>query len=404
MSEKKDYKYKIKRDDSFRFVGRIYGDTPRQNMKLTKTIVDLDGTSRIVNVVYKPTLNVRTKSVDIAEGKKTSCEYGEFIAHKMLEKMGIPSCKVEFIKRYITNPRSKSGKGNEIPGVLSYIELGEGETLVSAQTVISRFKQNHKKEFFDIIEIDDRFRSSYNLDNFNDINNNNIEVVIPAFMTFVKEDCRGTNKKAEEIKQSIIDMVTFDCMFANRDRHSENYGLALSSKNGKVRFYPLYDNEYILGFSEPEKDIGKYSATGLQEHINNDLYSVMGVNSKPAQLSASAMMAYLFSTYPMETQKAYEKVAKFTVKDLEELMDECEGLPETHKAYALRIFKLRSREIETIEQEFIDKEGKPILQKHLPGNKPNEHVKGSGSSNIRRSETKSRSSRSPKKGSPSLDD
>ena len=401
MKEKKDYKYKIEKDDKFTFVRKIRGDTPRQNMEVTKTINNEDGHEEILRAVYKPTLNVRVKTIDVAEGKKTSCEYGEFIAHKMLEKMGIPSCKVEFTKRHLTNPRSKSGKGNDIPGVLSYIDLKPGETLITADTIISRFKQKYKEEFFDIIGLEEEFRADYNLDNENDINNNNIEVIIPAFMSYITNDCNGTKKLAKEVKQSIIDMTTFDCMMANRDRHSENYGIAFL-KQGKVRFYPLYDNEYILGFSEAEKDIGKYNATGLQEHINNDLYSVIGVTSKPTKLSPSAMMAYLFSAYPIETQKAYEKVSKFSLEDLEELMDECEGLPDTHKAYASRIFKLRTREIETIQEEFIDKNGKPIEQKHLPGNKINEHVKGTGNSSSRKKSSKSETSN--EKEGPSLDD
>ena len=402
MTKNKSYKYRFEGSNDFIFVRRRYSDTSRQNMELAKTVIDEDGEEKIIKAIYKPTLNVRIKTLDIAEGKRTSSEYGEFIAHKMLEKMGIPSCKVELRKRFLTNPRSKSGRGNEIPGVLSYIDLKPGESLVETDTIVSRFKdkKEHRNEFFDIIGIDEESRNDYYLNNQNDPNHNNLEVIIPAFMSYVIEDCKGTKEQAEEIKQHIIDMVTFDCMLANRDRHSENYGVAFLSP-GQVRFYPLYDNEYILGLSEPEKDIGKYSATGLQEHINNDLYSVMGVTSKPTRLSASSMMTYLFSKYPKETQKAYEKVTRFTVEDLEELMNECEGLPETHKAYALRIFKIRSREIETIQQEFIDKDGNPIEQKYLPGSKKNEHVKGTGSSNSRNRTT---NSKTQKKGSPSLDD
>ena len=403
MSEKKSYKYKIKRDAEFRFRSNIYNDSNRRNIQVSKMVTTPDGTIKEIKAIFKPTLNVRAKSIDIAQGKKTSCEYGEFIAHKMLEKMDIPSCRVELHERFITNPYSKSGKGNYVPGVLSFFDLKNGEQLVSAQTIVSRFKQLHKNDFFDIIELPNELREKYNIDNDRDSNNNNIEVIIPAFMSYIKEDCNGTDEQAEDIKQHIIDMVTFDCMSANRDRHSENYGLAVSHF-GKARFYPLYDNEYILGFSETETDIGKYSATGLQEHINNDLYSVMGVNSKNTKLSPSAMMTYLFSTYPMETQKAYEKVTKFTIEDLKEIMDECEGLPETHKAYALRIFNLRKKEIEAVQQEFIDKHGNPIEQKHLPGNKPNEHVKGTGGSNSRKIGQKSKSSIKSKGNSPSLDD
>ena len=373
MDGEKEYTYKIERDDSIRDVRRVYTDS---NRRITEVIRN----GR--NGIFKPTLNLRAKTIDIAAGKKTCSEYGEFIGHKMLQKMGIESCDVEMVKRFIKNPRSKSGKGNEVPGAISYIHLDEGEDLISAMSIISRYKYDHEDEYKKIVNPLGMYdNDQHRIHPENEEQNNNIEVIIPAFMQYVRDN-GGTEEEAEAIKQRIIEMVVFDCRMANRDRHDENYGLA--RRDGGVRFYPLYDNEYVLGFSEPIADIEKYSAARLQEHITRDLYSVMGVTSQPTKLAASSMMSYLFSAYPEETQKAYEKVMEFTTQDLLELMEECEGLPEENKAYAARIFRLRGREMEAVQQEYIDENGKPIKQ-ILPGNKPMELVKGStGSSGSNR--------------------
>ena len=357
MGNKKKYKYELNLANDVINVRRVYGDTSRRNTEVIRNRR---------HGIFKPTMNVRVKTISVSEDKKTCCEYGEFIAHLICEKIGIKSCDVDILKRFVTNPRSKSGKGNEVPGAISYIDLQPDEDLVSATSVLSWYRHEHYDEYLKIINPSGKTdKNDYTMSTSSEYYNNNIEVVIPAFMAYVKEKCNGTDKLAEQVKQNIIDMCVFDCRFANRDRHDENYALAVKSSGNGVRFYPLFDNEYILGFSEPTKSIGKYTAASLQEHFSKDLYSVIGVTTKPTKISSAAMLTYLFSNYPKETQKAYEKIMKFTESDLIEIMSECEGLPKEHQAYAARIFRLRGKEIETIQEEFIDKNGKPKEQKYL---------------------------------------
>lgn len=376
MGEEKDYKYKLEQFHDIKVIKKIYSDANRQNF-----LVYRNGKKG----VFKPTLNLRAKTVDVAAGRKTCAEYGEFIAHKILEQIGIPSCDVEILQRYMVNPRSQSGKGNYVPGVISYIDLEDGEVLKSASDVIFNYKETHRDEFESIVDPLSVEKGSYRTSLDNGVQNNNIEVIIPALLSYVREIPGTTEEQVQEIKQQFIDMVMFDCRFANRDRHDDNYGLAIQEGNKGIRFYPLFDNEYILGFSEQTADISKYSAARLQEHLKKDLYSVMGVTSKPTKFDASSMVAYLFSKYPEETQKAYEKVMSFTERDLLDLMAECEGLPREHQAYAARIFRQRGKELEAIQQEYIDENGKPIEQ-ILPGDKPMELVRGVGGSASRKKE------------------
>lgn len=65
--------------------------------------------------------------------------------------------------------------------------------------------------------------------------------------------------------------------------------------------------------------------------------------------------------------------------DLIEIMDECEGLDEFHKDYALRIFRSRNRGFKYVKEEYIDENGNFIPQ-ILPGNKPMEMVRKRGTS------------------------
>lgn len=365
----KDYKYKLELAEDIITIKRVYRETKRQNWEIRR-----GGRKGF----FKATLNIREKDLKILG--KTASEYGEFIASLIGKKVGFPICDVEIVKKKLQNSRSNSKRTAIIPGCISYSDLAPGETLEFAIAILAWYKSEHREEYFNIMDPLGKYdRSSYRISPDNSTVNNNLELIIPAFEAYIKEICAGSQEKCDEIKQNIIEMVVFDCILANRDRNDENYGLGIDT-NGNVRFYPMFDNEYILGFSEVEDDIKKYSAARLQEHINKDLYSTMGISSQPTKLGSAAVMTYLFTTYPYETKKAYDKMAQFTDNDLIQIMDECEGLSELHNAYALKIFRLRQRELQTIKEEYFDVNGNLTMPNILPGNKPMEIIRTRSSS------------------------
>lgn len=367
MAEERDYKYKVKLNDSVMLSKRIYSDAGRQNQEV------------IVNNakgVWKPNLGMRKK--DFKFTKTSAAMYGEFIAHILQEKIGFPSCKVEMVKRNLVLPRSASGKTAEVPGCISYLDLKEGETLVQTINVLAWYKSERPNEYVEIMNpLGEHFEGDHEISIYNEKNNNNIELVIPAMEAYVKDRCNATPEQIQQLRQDIINMVVFDCKFGNTDRNDENYGISISQDG--FRLYPTFDNEYILGFPEYVEDIEKFSGARLQEHIDTDLTSRMGITSQVTKIGYQSMLTYLFTTFPEETKKAYENVMKITEADLVEIMDDCEGLDEVHKDYALRIFRSRNRGFKYVKEEYIDEQGNFIPQV-LPGNKPMELVKRRGSS------------------------
>ncbi len=370
MSEERKYKYKLDVDDDVIVIGRKFSDAGRQNQ-----IVIRNGREGI----WKPNLGMRKK--DCKFTKISAAMYGEFIACLLQRKIEFPTCDVDILKRNITLPRSKSGRKAEVSGCISYLELQKqnGEDLVEAINVLAWYKTEHYDEYIKImnplgLEIDSKDRM---LDINNESNNNNLELIIPAFETYARERCSATEEKVAQLRQDLINMVVFDCKLANPDRNDENYGLAISKNS--LRLYPSFDNEYILGMPEFVEDLEKFSAARLQEHIDKDLTSRMGVSSQVEKLGYQSMLTFLFTTYPEETKKAYEDVMQIKECDLIEIMDECEGLDEFHKDYALRIFRSRNRGFKYVKEEYIDENGNFIPQ-ILPGNKPMEMVRKRGTS------------------------
>ena len=370
MSEERDYKYKLDLVDNVIVIGRIFSDAGRQNQRVLRNKREC---------VWKPNLVIRKK--DMKRVKTSAAMYGEFIAHLLQKKIGFPSCDVDILRRNIVLPFSKSGRKVEVPGCISYLDLKRenAEDLVQAINILAWYKMEHYDDYVKImnplgldIAPNDRL-----LDVNNESNNNNIELIIPAFEAYAREVAGASEEKVTALRQDLINMVVFDCRFGNTDRNDENYGLAVSLND--MRLYPSFDNEYFLGMSESVEEIEMYSAARLQEHIDKDLTSRMGVSSQVSKLGYQAMLTYLFTTYLEETKRAYEAITQIKEDDLLGIMHECEGLDEVHKDYALRIFRSRKRGFKYVKEEYIDEEGNLIPQV-LPGNKPMEVIRRRGGS------------------------
>jgi len=348
----------------FRLRGREYRDSDRRDYRLYNEVKEKIG-------IFKPLMGYNKK------GKLTrhdASDFGELIAYWLARKTDIPVCEVELATK---KEQYYSAKSVDVRGAISYLDLQPGETVALSIEILDYYRRNHFDEYKEILLANKSVREK-DLSQYSPYYNNNIEIIIPAFIAFVKDKYPNVSEKQiVDLKQRLIEMTVFDCRFANTDRNDENFGLRIS-KDG-TEFYPIFDNEQILGFHEPVEFIEANSAASLQEHIDQKLVSRMGVTSKPEKLSYSAMMTYLFTTFPEETYKAYQKVMSVKDTDLIEMFEMCgDELDDVHKAYALRIFKSREKGFETIKDNYIDKDGRVINDNTLPGNKPMELTTRSG--------------------------
>lgn len=55
----------------------------------------------------------------------------------------------------------------------------------------------------------------------------------------------------------LFDMIIFDALIGNTDRHQDNFGFVLNQKNKSRYFAPLYDNASSLGRELPEEEMVK---------------------------------------------------------------------------------------------------------------------------------------------------
>ncbi len=276
--------------------------------------------------------------------KNYANHYGEYIAYIILKQLEKSACKVDLGTLVIKHPYS----GKEIPvdGILSHFQLSQEEVFLPISTYIQDYKKTHSEKYKDLTE---RGRTS------SDKNYTNVEVILETINSLFKK--RGRAADIPKIRKQFFDMCIFDVMFANRDRHDENFGLKANQTTGEVSFYPLFDNEQILGMQEERKNVVKYltNPKEYEKFKKSYLTTCIGIPGKTQHISAKELLTYLLEHYYDETMDSIQDIGRYQLSDLEKVMDVCEGLSPEHKEFAKKIFLERQKEISEVVQQFKEK-------------------------------------------------
>lgn len=272
--------------------------------------------------------------------KECANHYGEYIAYIILKQLGKDACKVNLGEIEVKNSYDEK---IVVQGILSHYELNQQEIYKPICTVIDDYKETQFDKYKEKILVKD-----YNAYK----NYSNIEVILGAIEYFYRRN--GQEFKIKEARKKFFDMCIFDIKFANRDRHSSNFGLKINQLTNEIEFYSLFDNEQILGFQENKPDIIRY----LSEHEqyikfkSKELTSCIGIPENPRDIDSQKLLNYLLEYYPMETNSSLQDINMYKVLNLEELMDSCHGLSDEHKQFAKKIFIERENEIKSSIQKY----------------------------------------------------
>lgn len=84
------------------------------------------------------------------------------------------------------------------------------------------------------------------------------------------------------------DMLLFDALIGNTDRHQDNWGLLWQTTNNKlkVRIAPVFDNGTSLGYEILERNMGGfYNPDRMRSYINKGRHHIRCQlhDKKPAQ-------------------------------------------------------------------------------------------------------------------------
>ena len=273
--------------------------------------------------------------------KEYANHYAEYIAYLILMQLGKTACKVDLGEIDIKN--KYSNKIVSVEGVLSYYELAPEENLKTLKEIVESYRREHPRKYR---EMTTRGRT--------DSENNyvNIEIILKTLEEFYTQN--GQGDKVPKMRKQFFDMCMFDLMFANRDRHDENFGVKVNQLNNEIDFYPLFDNEQILGMQESKEDIIKYlsSEKEYEKFRKGNLTSYIGIPGQIQKTTPSTFLTYLLENYYDEAMDSLNDIGRYTYQDLEEVLEVCPGLSEEHKLFAKKIFLERQQEINDTVKDF----------------------------------------------------
>lgn len=280
--------------------------------------------------------------------KKVFCgnHYGEFIGYVAATCVDVPVCKVELahLSKYYENIHKARHHGTpeSKDGCISFAEKSLDQELEHGTSVIDFFRYQNPEEFERITKNDSR----------NTDRNDNLEVCLAAIEYRIRrfladhKDCPAhyIDKKVRENRALAIQMIVYDCMYGNNDRHDENWAMIKDRYGRDISLYKLYDNERVFGLYENQNFIEKAIATNTVEETSEiALFSRMHIPGATKKHSSyKEVLTYIMDNYTAETKQAlsnyFDRDTQFL---LQSFLKSCEGLPDCYIEFQRQMYKAR---------------------------------------------------------------
>ncbi len=278
--------------------------------------------------------------------RKVFCanHYGELVGYKLAKNASVKSCPAELahLSRYYPNVHKFLNNGTPIPkdGCLVYSLLDAGDELQPGKVILDYFRFEQNRKFHDLTAKDGK---QADLDD-------NIEVVLSAIEYRTRDFYRKKgNTSLEHIESQVqknrfsaIQMMVYDCLYGNNDRHDENW--SMRRNNEEIELYPLYDNEKVLGLYENQNEIERMLKDGNVEKVSEQLlFSRMKAPGETKKHSSyKDVLNYLMKSYHEETSLALECALRGnTPQMVNGILSLCEGLPSCYIDFANIVYKSR---------------------------------------------------------------
>lgn len=263
--------------------------------------------------------------------------FGEYFGYLLGKKAGIEVCPVELVTVHDT--KNKYSKTKRLfTGCASYTLKTNWQEVYPGEFIVSRFRARYPEKFDEILNNTVQNITKIGKGNIatNSIDDN-IDIIIGAIVAETKEYEEQLGRRTpEQIKEDIdanikstIEMVVYDCIFGNSDRHSQNWAMVYDPKLGTVRMYPNYDNEAVLGLRKTEYEIREAlrNVHGVSKFSEKELFSRMGFSPINSGVTYKNMLEHLVNRYPTYAIPAIQKITDSVLeKDIEDLYQASEGI------------------------------------------------------------------------------
>ncbi len=165
----------------------------------------------------------------------------------------------------------------------------------------------------------------------------NINLIEEGFNMLTQFDYWGT------IKDSFIDMLLFDILIGNQDRHPYNWQILYFDSGYK--FSPIYDNGASLGFRfEDEQLLENVTNIAKLDKYIRDTRVKAGMFERK-KVKATDLIQYIQVNFPDELQNSVSKLIDFDTKQYQEFVQSLDLLSKAQKDWLQLVIPYRRERI-----------------------------------------------------------
>ena len=291
--------------------------------------------NKIVLVLFKP------RRKEYGDKKVFSANhYGEVAGYLLALSSGTFACKAELahLSQYYENIHKvrHGGTPEEKDGCITYSNLERGEILHHGKSVVEDYIRDVQNPEYDIVR------------NYE----NKIDICIAAIEDATRKYYKKSPKefsdeyieeKVAENRKAALNMIVYDCLYGNNDRHDENWAMVKNIDGTGISLYPLYDNERVLGLYENIRTIeNSVEMNSVEDDSERLLFSRMRVpKEEGCNSSYREVLRYLISTYSETEELIRAHLNGNSPQVVRSYLESLSGLPKVYIEYGTAMYESR---------------------------------------------------------------
>ncbi len=277
--------------------------------------------------------------------------YAPYILYQMSQKIGIKTFSSELGNFMVLDPDEKNYSQSFFESSCVFLEdLSRYHSYdvhyIPSDVIYDKYVSEKPTE---IQKIRNQKRSLYEPMTIEEILLSQLHMLAGKENEKEEEISRQQNKQPE--KQELIDRIVLELQLG---AIGENAIISNGKNILKLAPYFLKVNG-LLGINKNKDWIEKQLSLSDEEYqlsIDRNFPLQYTISSDNMKQKPETIFHYLLHHYPEETEEAYHKVKQYTLKDLHMLLDSFTLLDKSHKAFALRFFKVREALLEKVYEQY----------------------------------------------------